>query len=264
MGLFSKVTGKFKANKAVRNHAAGNKASDRGQISEAKRFFSESMKLYNEAYDSGFRSSNFMQSYAILLMREGEIEKARNVFLEVQNIKGLSKDDWYNLRVNFSICQWKMGQLDKAIETVGHAAREKMGSLVYNTLGMYLVDKARETGETEEALEFNMKAMDYDDDDGATLDNVGQLYMVMAEIEKSKGDLEKAAEYTAKARSLMEKAHENKPRQITTIYYLASLMLDAGEIEEAREMVHNADDIYFTALCPITRAMMDELAEKIG
>ncbi|MBR6767091.1 MAG: hypothetical protein IKM02_03985 [Clostridia bacterium] len=264
MGFFSKITGKTKANKAVRCHASANKASDRGQLDEAKKLFSEALRLYSEAYDSGFRSSNFLQPYAILLMREGDIEKARKIFLEVQNIKGLSKDDWHNLRVNYSICQWKMGQLDKAIETVGHAAREKMNSTVYNTLGMFLVDKARETGEIQEAMDFNMKAMDYDDEDGATLDNLGQLYMAMADIEKAKGAAEKAAEYTAKARSLMEKAHENKPRQITTIYYLAELMYEAGEIEAAREMIHNSDDIYFTALCPVSRAMMEELAKKIG
>ena len=264
MGLFDKVNGKVKANQAVRSHASGNQMSEKGLLDEAKKRYNEAMRLYNEAYNTGFRSCNYMQSFAILLMREGEIEKAREVLLEVQNIKGLSKDDWHNLRVNFSICQWKLGQLDKAIETIGHAAREKMNSSVYNTLGMYLVDKARITGETEEAMEFNMKAMDYDDEDGATLDNLGQLYMIMSDLEKAKGDLEKAAEYTAKAREYMEKAHENKPRQITTIYYLATLMLEAGEKDKAREMVAKADDIYFSALCSISRADMDALAEKIG
>lgn len=264
MGLFDKAQGKIKANMAVRNHANGNKLCDKALLDEAKKSYNEAMKLYTEAYELGFRSSNYLQSYAILLMREGQQEKARNILLEIQNIKGLSKDDWHNLRVNYSICQWKLGQLDKAIETIGHAAREKMNSSVYNTLGMYLVDKARITGETEEAMKFNMEALDYDDEDAATLDNLGQLYIIMSDLEKAKGDMEKAAEYTATARKYLEKAHENKPRQITTIYYLAELMLAAGETDKAREMVHKADTIYFSALCAISRKDMDALAEKIG
>jgi len=264
MGLFDKVNGKLKANQAVRTHAAANQLSDKGLIEDAKKRYGEALRLYDEAFDTGFKSSNFMQSYAILLMREGQMEKAREVLLEVQKIKGLSADDWHNLRVNYSICQWKMGQLDKAIETIGHAAREKMNSSVYNTLGMYLVDKARITGEIEEAMDFNMKAMDYDDEDGATLDNLGQLYMIMADLEKAKGDAEKASEYTAKARELLEKAHKNKPRQITTIYYLATILFEAGELDKARALVHKADTIYFSALCSVSRKEMDALVDIIG
>lgn len=264
MGLFDKAQGKLKANLAIKNHHNGNQLSDKAQLTEAKARYNEALKLYNEAYDLGFRSCNYLQSFAILLMREGDIERARSILLETQNIKGLAKDDWHNLRVNYSICQWKMGLIDKAIETIGHAAREKMNSSVYNTLGMYLVDKARETGETAEAMEFLGKAMEYDDEDAATLDNLGQLYLIMSDSEKANGDAAKAAEYTKKARKAFEQAHENKPRQITTIYFLAKLMLEAGEIDKAREMVHKADTIYFSALCSVSRKEMDALAEKIG
>lgn len=264
MGLFDKSKGKMKTNLAIKAHSDANKLCDKGQIAEAKKRYEEALAHYDEAYNSGYKACNYLQSYAILLMREGHLEKARSILLEVQDIKGLSKDDWHNLRVNYSITQWKLGQIDKAIETIGHAAREKMNSSIYNTLGMYLVDKARITGEFDEALAFINQAMDYDDEDAATLDNLGQLYMIMADAEKAKGEVEKAAEYTQKARKHLEAAHENKPRQITTIYYLATLMLEAGETEAAREMVQKADDIYFSSLCAISRKDMDALAEKIG
>lgn len=264
MGLFDRSKGKMKANLAIKAHSDANKLCDKGQIAEAKKRYEEALAHYAEAYNAGYKACNYMQSYAILLMREGQIDKARSILLEVQNIKGLSKDDWHNLRVNYSIAQWKLGQIDKAIETIGHAAREKMNSSVYNTLGMYLLDKARITGEFEEALSFINQAMNYDDEDAATLDNLGQLYMIMADAEKAKGEAEKASEYTRNARKYLEAAHKNKPRQITTIYYLATLMLEAGETDAAREMVHNADDIYFSDLCSVSRKDMDMLAEKIG
>ena len=264
MGLFDAAKGKIKANMAVKAHSDANKLSDNAQLEEAKKRYNEALALYAEAYELGCRTCNYLQSYAILLMREGFIEKARTLLLEVEKIKGLQKEDWHNLRVNYSICQWKMGLLDKAIETIGHAAREKMNSSVYNTLGMYLVDKAKITGETDEAMAFIMEAMDYDDEDASTLDNLGQLYMIMADITKANGDADKAAEYTVQARSALEKAHKNKPRQITTIYYLATILFEAGEIDAAREMAHKAESIYFSHLCSVSRKEMDELIEKIG
>ena len=70
-----------------------------------------------------------------------------------------------------------------------------MNGSIYGTLGMYWVDKARQTGEFGPALEFNRQAMDYDDEDAATLDNMAQLHEAMAEAEKDK---EKADKYMQK------------------------------------------------------------------
>ena len=78
-----------------------------------------------------------------------------------------------------------------------------MNGSIYGTLGMYWVDKARQTGEFGPALEFNRQAMDYDDEDAATLDNMAQLYEAMAE-----GAGEKAGEYREKALGFYKKAHE--------------------------------------------------------
>lgn len=262
MGFIDNARGKMKANQAIKAHSAGNDCCDKGMIDLGKTRYETAMKLYEEAYQLGLRTCNFMQSYAILLMREGNIERAKALLLEVQNEKSLTKDDWHNLRINYSICQWRQGNLDKAIETIGHAAREKMNSSVYTTLGMYLVDKARITGDWAEALEFNQKSMDYDDEDAATLDNMGQLYLIIAE--NSADDPEKVQQYTRKAREYLESAHAHKPRQITTIYYLAEILLNAGETDAARAMVAKADDVYFSALCSISRQDMDALRTRIG
>ena len=128
-------------------------------------------------------------------------------------------------------------------------------------LGMYRVDKAKQTGDFAQALEFNQEALDYDDEDAATLDNMGQLYQAMAEAE---ADGEKAAGYREKAIGFYEKAHEIKPRQITTIYCLARMLHEDGDDERARELLSCRDTLYISAICPITRQMLDALAKEIG
>ena len=46
---------------------------------------------------------------------------------------------------------------------------------VYSTMGFLLIAKGDETGDYDEALEFNRRAYDYDDTDASVVDNLGQL-----------------------------------------------------------------------------------------
>ena len=264
MGFLDGTKAKLKANRAYQAHIKANQAADAGHIADAKQKYAEALSMYEEARQLGCKRANILQAYAVLLMREGQLDKAREVMLEIEKIKGLTADDWFNLRLNYSICQWKLGQLDKAIETVRRAGRERMSGGIYNTLGMFLVDKAQQTGDFEEALAFNLEALEYDDEDPATLDNLGQLYGLMAQSESEKGNADQAADYRKKARDYMLKAHKLKPRQITTIYYLAQMCREDGEIDRARALVNSASDIYFSALCPVSRERMDALAAELA
>lgn len=261
MGFFDAAKATVKGNKAYQMHAAANKLTDEGKVSEARSRYTEALKLYAEAVEAGCNRANILQGYAILLMREGELEKAREIMLKIEKIKGLTANDWFHLRLNYSIYQWKTGKLDKAIETIRRAAGDKMNSAVYTTLGMFLVDEARETRDFEKALAFNMEALEYDDEDAATLDNLGQLYLAM---ETAEADRDKAKEYRDKARKYFEKAHEEKPRQITTIYYLARMYHEDGEDERAREVLKDVDTIYFSAICPVSRQDMRALSAEVG
>ena len=137
----------------------------------------------------------------------------------------------------------------------------RMNGMVYGTLGMFLVDQARVTGDFEEAMQFNREALDYDDEDGAVLDNMGQLYEQMSEAE---GNGEKAAEYRAQALKYYKKAHKCKPRQITTIYYLARMLHADGDDAGARKLLAVRDTLYISAICPVTAEMMETLAKEIG
>ncbi len=259
MGLFDAVKATTTGNKAYRTHVDANKLAGEGKPAEAGAKYREALKLYAEADRLGNVAPNIMEGYALLLLREGHFDEAKALMERMAKNKALTKDNWFKLRLQYSICLWYAGELDRAMETIGRAAQYKMNGAVYSTLGMYWVDKARQTGDFDGALKFNLEALDYDDEDGATLDNLGRLYELMAEA-----DAEKAGEYRAKALDFYEKAHAQKPRQITTLYYLARMYHQSGDDARARELLSVKDTLYFSHICPVTKDMMDQLAREVG
>ena len=78
---------------------------------------------------------------------------------------------------------------------------------------------------------------------------MGQLHLAM-------GDQEKALEY-------FTKAHERKPSQVDTLYYLAKLAIERGEKAAAREYLESALTGNYSALCTTTREQAQELLSSI-
>ena len=263
MGLLDAFKGASTGNKAYRVHVQGNKLADEGKPREAEEKYREALALYAEAVRRGTVASNLLRGYNVLLMRTGHFDEAHDLMLKMEKMPGLKPDDQFNLRLQFSIWQWKRGEYDKAIATLRRAVNGGMNGLTYSTLGMYLVDQAKQSGDFEEALKFNEEALDYDDEDAATLDNMGQLYEAMSRAEGEKGG-ERAAGYRQKAMDFYKKAHKARPRQITTLYYLARMYHEDGQDDKARALLANRDSLYVSAVCPVSRDQLYALAEEIG
>ena len=261
MGFFDAAKAAYNGNRAYHLHVDANKLAGEGKVAQAKEKYQAALKLYDEAVRQGNNAPNILQAYVLLLMRENEFEKARALLEDMSRRKGLSDGEWAQLRLQYSIYLWHVGELDRAIETINRAAAKGMNGSIYGTLGMYWVDKARQTGEFGPALDFNRQAMDYDDEDAATLDNMAQLHEAMAEAEQ---DGEKAAALRTQALAYYKKAHAQKPRQITTIYYLARMLHQNGDDEGARKLLAVRDTLYISAICPVTRQMIDALAARVG
>ena len=132
---------------------------------------------------------------------------------------------------------------------------------IYATLGMFLVEKADQTGDFKAADAFNAEAMEYDDEDAGVLDNRGEMFEAMS---KHADDPAKAAEYRAKAKDYFEKAHREKPRPFTRIYSLARMRHEDGEDAEARRVLADAKDLYYSAVCSVSEDMMEALKREVG
>jgi len=197
-------------------------------------------------------------------MRRGDFEKAREVMLEANKDKTMTPDKRQQLRMDFALCQWKMGKLDKAIETMERAASGTKSGSIYNAMGVLLTEQARETGDFERAMAWNQEAYEYDDEDAETLDNMGQMYLSMSEWSSKRGEAEESRAQRAEALAYFERAWQEKPTQITSAYYYAKLKLEDGDREKAREVLSGIKDIPVTAMIQIEKEKVDALMKEAG
>ncbi len=251
-------------NHAYRCHVDGNKLLEAGKTAEARAKHEEALRYYAQAYEAGLDRVGMLMSYGVLLMRNGAFEKAKEVFLRVHYKQGLSKEDRFDLRNNYAVCLWKLGKLDEAIATIKRAAQDNKTTLVYTTLGLFLILKGEETGDFTEAVAFNNEAYDYDDEDAAILDNIGYLHMVIAERAKAAGEAEKAHAERKLAYDYYTRAHKLKPRQVTTLYYLAKMLDEDGQPERAKQFIDAALEGNFSSICPVSREDAESLRAKIA
>lgn len=188
------------------------------------------MKLYEECVNEELMDARSLLTYSVLLIRDGQYQKARELLVKMQKYK-MSDADRCQLFVNYASCVYKMGELQKGIELLERQHAKHPNGLVYETLGYLYV----EAGEYEKALAFNTEAYEYDDEDPITLDNLGQTYYRLG------NDKESAKQY-------FEKALEVKPGQIDTLYFLAQYDIEAGDKAAAKAKLEKALEGRFSPL----------------
>lgn len=236
--------------KAYSTHVKGNRLNEQKRYQEAQKTLREALDLYGQAAAQGCQDPRVMLAYGVLLLKMEQYDKAREVMLKSDHLPGISKDQKAQLRLNYAICNWKLGNLDKAIEMMQDIARNGKTSMIYGSLGYMLIEKARQTGDFAEAIAFNDEAYEYDEDDAVVLDNLGQLNLAL-------GEREKALDY-------FKRAHERKPSQVDTLYYLAKLACEDGEKEQAKEYLQDALQQNYSALCTTTKDQAQELLNSLS
>lgn len=245
MSIISNLHGRT----AYMNHIDGNRLSDEGKVEAADAKYQKALANYATCVSGGNPKPAYLMAYSVLLMRYRRFGEAKDMLRKADKMP-ISKDEKRKLRINFAICEWKEGRLDEAIELMRSVYLDLKNSIVYGSLGYMLIEKAVKTGDFTEALAFNQEAYEYDEDDAVVLDNMGQMYLRMGEKEKALG--------------YFENAHQIKPKQVDTLYYLALLYSESGKTEEAKELLDTALRGNFSALCTTTREMAQELRRSLG
>lgn len=234
--------GNLLARKAYLSHAKAIRANDQQDYKTAIDMEARAMEGYEKALAKGMSNPGFLMAYAVLLLRTGKFERAMEIVRKTEKLPGLSVDQKRRLMVNYSICQWKLGELDHAIGAMRELMKNYKNSTVYGSLGYMLIEKGDKTGDYSEAQKFNAEALDYDDEDAVVLDNVGQYYQRMGDIEKARGYFEKALEI--------------RPVQVDSMYYLARIKQQQGDIEGAKQLIDKAMSIHFSALATVNMDML--------
>ena len=192
------------------------------------------LAAYKQLFDSGLNQASYILPYSVLLLRQGgeeNFERVKQILIKAQKAPDLNAERKQQLFVNYAVANWKTGGQEKAIQLLEAAHREAPTSLTYNTLGFLYV----EADDQEKALPFNQAAYEYDDSDPITLDNLAQTYYRVL------GDKESAKPY-------FDRAHELKPEQIDTLYFLAQYDLDNGDRQAALEKLESAAEGRFSPL----------------
>jgi tetratricopeptide (TPR) repeat protein len=204
-------------------------------------------KLFEEAFSMGLKDPRYILSYSVLLLRSGEYLKARELLVANQNNPLLNGESKRQLFMNYSVCVYKLGELDKAIRILeGQHLKEPTG-MIYQTLGyLYVV-----AGDKEKALAFNQEALEYDDEDPITLDNLGQTYYRLTD------DKETAKQYFLKAL-------EHKPGQIDTLYFLSQYDIAEGNTAAAVEKLQLAMGGRFSPLNYASKELIAEQLKALG
>ena len=251
----------FKANRAYKAQKNGDRA--------------EAIRLYEECFAEGLNDPRYILSYAVLIIRDGQYQKAKEFLVKHQKAPGMSADQRTTLIVDYAVCCFRLGDLDKAVRKMEELYRKGPNGVIYQTLGYLYVEQfdakrkavflARETEAQEQqdpavalladaedaaapmtmeekweagrqkALKFNQEAVEYDEEDSICLDNLGQTWY-------------RVMEDPEQARPWFEKAHAVKPEQIDTLYFLSRYDLAEGKREEARKKLEQASEGRFSPL----------------
>ncbi len=186
-------------------------------------------------------------TYAFLLIKLGHTEEAATEIdkaLEGTVIEADKKP----LTVTKALVLWKQGKVDEAIKLLEELLVTYENTNVYATLGFLYIVK----GDYTKALEFNLRAKEFNGSNPVILDNLGTTYYLC-------GDFDNAfATYL--------EVMKNKPNFPEAFYNYARLLDKKGDLEKALYMVRHSLTLRFWNTSTVTKeeieAYLSELEAK--
>ena len=276
MGLLTPI----KANKAYR-------LQQKGQREEAR-------KLYEEAYAEGLNDPRYNQAYALLITRMGEYQKAKEFLVKHQKTPGMSQDQRVTMLVNYATCCFRLGNIDKGIDTLEQQFRKTETGLLYQTLGYLYIEKydaankpafdevpVTEEAPAEAAEETTAEG---EENEAAEEKTLSPREAWDAGVKKAEDFILKSLEYDDEdpisldnmgqfiyrvkgdkegAKAWFDKAIALKDKQIDTLYFLSRYDLEAGDREAAIEKLEKAAKGNFSPLNYCSRETILKEIEKL-
>lgn len=179
------------------------------------------------------------------LLRAGHVDDAEAVIAPLKSVR-TKKFNPNRAVVQYSLIQWKRGELDEAIESLLQLLEEDYRtSILYMNLGFYLLEK----GDLEKALEINLEAYEYDKLAPVIRDNLGLNYIKLEEWDK--------------ALELFEPLVEEKPSFPDVYVNRARIHIHFGEKKEARELLETALEKNFSNLSTVSKEEINQLLTSI-
>ena len=252
----------IKANKAYRLQKNGNSR--------------EALRLYEEVFAEGLSDPRYILPYALLMIRDGQYQKAKDFLVKNQKAQGMGPSQRTELLVYYATCCMRLGNVDKGINTLEQQFRKTETGRLYQTLGyLYVVKYDRENrpdfaaAEAETAEETAKESAEAAEKaEGAEPEQTPEEAW-KAGVEKAEDFIRKSLEYDDEdpicldnmgqflyrvrgdreaAKEWFEKALAIKETQIDTLYFLSRYDLEAGDRKAALEKLETAAGGRFSPL----------------
>ena len=263
----------IKANRAYRLQQKGQKE--------------EALKLYEEAFAEGLNEPRYVLAYAMIIIRNGEYQKAKDFLVKHQKAPGMTQDQRITLFVDYAVCCFRLGNIDKGISTLEQQFRKTETGLLYQTLGYLYVEKydaankpafdepAEEPEPAEEQPAEAGEETGAEEAEGAEQAEASEEKALSPQeawdegVEKAEEFIRKSLEYDEEdaicldnmgqfvyrvkgdreaAKEWFDKAIAIKDTQIDTLYFLSRYDEEAGNREAALEKLEKAAEGRFSPL----------------
>ena len=283
MGFMSAM----KANKAHRLQQAGRRE--------------EAEKLYEEAFAEGLNDPRFLLAYALMIIREGKYQKAKEFLVKHQRVQ-MQPGQRVELLVYYATCCFRLGNVDKGIDVLEQQFRKTETGLLYQTLGYLYTDKydlehrpdfaamkaeaaqAAESGEQAPGGETPAEGETQEIPEEAEVTALSPEEAWNAGADKAEEFIRKSVEYDDEdpvcldnlgeflyrvrgdreaAKEWFDKAIARKENQIDTLYFLSRYDLEAGNREAALEKLEKAAEGRFSPLNYCSREAIQQEIEQL-
>ena len=266
MGFMSAI----KANKALRLQRNGS--------------YQEAARLYEEAFAEGLNDPRFLLPYALMTIRDGQYQKAKEFLVAHQKAPGMTPSQRVELLVYYATCCFRLGNVDKGISTLEQQFRKTETGLLYQTLGYLYVEKYDMEHRPDfaaaaaQAAEQAQEEPDGQADDPAEEAGEGgeQTEQALSPEEEWEAGIRKAEDFIRRsveyddedsvcldnmgeflyrvrgdreaAKEWFDRAIAVKENQIDTLYFLSRYDLEAGDKKAALEKLEKAAEGRFSPL----------------
>lgn len=182
---------------------------------------------------------------AYLVLKSGDVDDADKRFnlLKMEKITAFERA---KIKESHALVYWKRGQVEDAIEMLEDVHKTHPATVTYGSLGfMYVM-----TGQLDKALEYNLRAFEYNDSDPAIIDNLAFTYMKLQ-------DFENCEKY-------YEKLMEMNPTFPNGYYEYGKYLVEKGEKERGISIVKKALECKFSFLSAYDRKEIEEYLKSIN
>lgn len=211
-----------------------------------KKDYETARKRLASAYDKGWFTPYQEGTYAFfLLKRFGEWEVSEKISKRVLSIPKLEEADRGLASLNLMMVNFYKGELEQAIEAADELRGKYKSTNYYASYGYFLI----EAGDYEKALEINQEAYEYNKDNPVILDNLGQNYLMLDQIEK--------------AQEIYSELMSKNPEFPEAYFNYGLLMEKLGDIDEGIYQMKKSLDFEFNYLTTIDADTIKENLERL-